>query len=169
MKFNGKARSARRVLQQGHGPLRLNSIFDRDGIEQEVQHRMANIVHRQIVLRADDQLVVVAIIAEIGIAACQQFHINGKRSRIVGFQDFTKIAGNLQCQFRNGRAISFHAAIVFRLVMLPEQVQLRFAIEIGQNFVKPFEGQRIRRQIFAPKFEFEFRRRPRCQGEGDES
>ncbi len=157
MHIRGQQRGVSRDFQKRRQPGSLHAIADGDRIQQEMQERVANIVHRQVRAGIDDHFVVIAVIAEIRFAAGEQLHVHGKIPRAAGPQNFAKIIHHRENQVRNRRAIDFDAPVVVGLVVLPKLGDVFFAVKIGQYFVEAFQGQRVRRQFIAAQLKFKIR------------
>ena len=90
--------------------------------------------------RADHNGVVVAVVAEIGARADQRFDVDGEGVAEFRIVNFAKISIGDDHDAANRRLIPAHGAFVFGLHPLPAQIEMRFLIEVLQNFLKLFDG-----------------------------
>ena len=166
VKFNREARRASSVLQQRRGPGRFGPVSDRHRIKEKVEECVANVIPRWIGAGTDNQLVMVAEITEIGLPTGERLDIHRKSPRTIRLYDFTKVTRDREGNLRDRSAIDFHAALVVRLIVLPELIELRLAIEVGQNLVEAFQCERVRRQFVPAQFKLKFWRwtRRQCKG-----
>jgi hypothetical protein len=89
---------------------------------------------------ADDDGVMVPVVAEIGAVADERFDVHGESVVELRIVDFAKIAVRNDHDAANRGLVPRNRAFVFGLNFGPAQIEMSVVVKIGQDFLETFDG-----------------------------
>ena len=128
---------------------------------------MAHHIGGDFVAAAENDGVVIAIIAYVGDAADEGLHDDGKRARLTRIVQLPQIGVGHQHDLRNGIVEALDFPVINRLHLPPELTDFLLRVVEGENLAETFQSQNFGRKFVAAQPGLKLGRRPGNDAEPD--